>query len=271
MSRIDLGRYGFSVDVREDGSHIRSALTIEGLGFGTLWVNGGQLDTLDGLTDLLAGTNTVKVGSAIIPPDRYNAAEVCALYQRAELRAPGRLVVGLGTPHRPKALTLVGAYLDELACVPDSRMLLAAHGPRALALARDRCGGATSMLFTEQQTTRARRILGTDRALAVGLYVVLDDDPTRARAIARQPLRFLTTMPAYRRSLERQGFSSTDIAGLSDHLVDTLVAWGSPGRVLDCAERLHAAGADHVRFTALGPGGGRTDLDTARLLAAQLG
>ena len=121
MSRISLGRYGFSVEVRDDDSHLAAALTVEGLGFGTLWLNGGQLDRLDRLTDLLAATTTAVVGSAIIPPDRYSAAEVSELFARAEADAPARLMVGLGSSHRPRALTLLGDYLDALDAVASAR------------------------------------------------------------------------------------------------------------------------------------------------------
>ncbi|MGE2837275.1 TIGR03620 family F420-dependent LLM class oxidoreductase [Mycobacterium sp. SMC-4] len=265
MSRTQLGRYGFSLDVDDDGTHLRTAQTLQELGFGTLWINGGQLDRLDRLTDVLKMTTTAHVGSAIIPPDRYPAAEVLDLFRRAEVGAPGRLVIGLGTSHQPKPLTRLGHYLDELCDVPADRMLLAAMGSHALELARDRFAGTLPMLFTEEHTAWARRIIGADRTLAVGLYAVLNEDPTAARAIAREPLTFLTTMPAYRNSLQRQGFSAVEIDSLSDHLVDTLVAWGSPRRILDHAARLHAAGADHVRFTVLGADA----LGAARMLAAE--
>lgn len=271
MPRIDLGRYGFSVAIQADNGHLRTALTLEGLGFETLWINGGDIDRLDRMTDLLAATTTAIVGSAVIPPDRYGPDEVSALFERAESAAPGRLMVGLGSSHRPRAFRLLGQYVDALDAVPKDRRLLAALGPRALTLARDRFAGAMPMLLTEQQTAEARRAIGDDRILSVGLYVVLDADPAPARTAARAPLKFLTTLPAYRKSLERQGFSAADIAELSDHLVDTLTAWGSPRQVLDHADRLLAAGADHIQFTALGTDGQPTGVAAAKALAAELG
>lgn len=269
MPRIPLGDYGFSIDVRADDSHLAAALTIEGLGFGTLWINGGALDRLDRLTDLLHATSTAKVGSSIIPPDRYGPAEVSQLYAAAEEPATGRLVVGLGSPHRPDALTVLQRYLDELGEIPAQRRLLAAFGPRALGVARERFAGAMPMLFTPEYTAVARRSLGHDRTLSVGLYVVLDEDPVRARTTARQPLSFLTTMAGYQRSLARQGFSTSDVTRISDHLVDTLVAWGSPADAVGRAERLRAAGADHVHLTVLGATGQPTGVPAARLLAAE--
>jgi hypothetical protein len=81
----------------------------------------------------------------------------------------------------------------------------------------------------------------------------------------------LTTMAGYRKSLTRQGFSLFDIETLSDHLVDALVAWGDPRRIIDHAERLHAAGADHVHLTVLGSSRQPTGVTAARLLAAEFG
>lgn len=270
MAGIALGRYGFSVDVHADDTHLATALTIEGLGFGTLWINGGALDRLDRLTDLLRATSTAMVGSSIIPPDLYGPADVSWLYEAAEEHSPGRLVVGLGSPHRPDGLTAVRQYLDALA-VPAERRMLAAFGPRALSVARDRCAGAMPMLFTPERVAAARQVVGADRTLSVGLYVVLDDDAMRARSTARRPLRFLTSMSSYQRSLERQGFSSSDIRDISDHLVDTLVARGTPADVVGHAERLRQAGADHVHLTVLGENDQPAGLPAARLLAAEFG
>lgn len=246
-------------------------MTVEGLGFGTLWINGGQLDRLDRLTDLLRATNTVAIGSSIIAPDDYTPADVAQLFTRAEGNAPGRLIVGLGTSHRPKALPHLDGYLDDLDEVPRERRLLAALGPRALSLARDRFAGAMPMLFTAAQTASARNAIGRDRVLSVGLYAVLAGEAARARAIARRPLEFLTTMASYRKSLLRQGFTDRDIESLSDHLVDSLVAWGSAADVVARAERFHDAGADHVHLTVLGGDGQPTGALAARLLAAEFG
>ncbi|ORB27031.1 TIGR03620 family F420-dependent LLM class oxidoreductase [Mycolicibacterium parafortuitum] len=264
MAPNPLGRFGFTIDVTAD--HLADASAIEGLGFGTLWVNGGQLDRLDRLTDLLAATHTVTVGSAIIPPDVYAATDVARLFTAAETLAPGRLMVGLGTSHRPHALTLMGEYLDALDAVPRERRLLAAFGDRALELARARCAGALPMLFTPALITRAREILGEDRVLAVGLFAVLSSDRHQARALAREPLSFLSTMPSYQRSFARQGFSVDDVDTVSDRLVDTLVACGTASEVAAHAERLLSAGADHVNLQVLGSG----DLPTGRTAAALL-
>jgi probable F420-dependent oxidoreductase len=126
-------------------------------------------------------------------------------------------------------------------------------------------------LVTPDYVAVARERLGPDRILSVGLYVVLDRDAGGARATARQPLGFLTDLPAYVKSLRRQGFTDNDITGLSDGLVDALVAWGGPDDVAERARLFHAAGADHVHLTVLNGGNQPAGLNGARLLAPALG
>jgi hypothetical protein len=39
---------------------------------------------------------------------------VTALFNEAEAVAPGRLLIGLGSPHSERPLTALGDYLDQL-------------------------------------------------------------------------------------------------------------------------------------------------------------
>jgi probable F420-dependent oxidoreductase len=265
-----LGPYGFSVDVGDTGAPAE----IERAGYRTLWVNGGQLDRLDRLLAVVESTERAMVAPAIIPPDVYDPAAVTDFFRRAELLAPGRLLVGLGSPQRSRPLAAVRAYVDDLdaatAPVPQRRRLLAAFGPRALDIARERFAGAIGGLFTPAYTAAARQRLGAGRTLVVGLYVVLDDNPAAARAAAREPLSFLATLPPYISSFRRQGFTDRDVAALSDALIDELVAWGEPDRVAAHADRLRAAGADHVQLTVLGGPGRPAGSEAATLLATAL-
>lgn len=123
---------------------------------------------------------------------------------------------------------------------------MAALGPRMLELARDRSAGALPVLVTPQYAKRAKSIVGADTTLAVEQLVVLDDDPARAREIARSALGFLSQMPAYQASFRRMGFDADDIATLSDTLIDAVVAWGGTDAIAARAGDLRQAGADHV-------------------------
>ncbi|MBO0810018.1 MAG: LLM class F420-dependent oxidoreductase, partial [Actinobacteria bacterium] len=164
-------------------------------------------------------------------------------------------------------------YLDQLdqaePPLPAGRRILAALGPRKLELARERAAGAVLLLVTPGYTRTARRLLGSQSALVISQMVVLDTDAARAREAGRGPLRFLSGVRGYRASFARMGFSDTDIAGLSDELLDRLVAWGSAGAIAARINQHLEAGADHVVLTVLG-NGHRSALDPARQLAPDL-
>jgi probable F420-dependent oxidoreductase len=248
MTEHTLGKWGFSIP---RGEH-DTAAAIEDLGCSALWLAGGQLDRLSRLTNLLAATRHAVVASSIIPTGVFSAEEVSQFYTDAEARYPDRLLLGLGAPQQPAAMGALNHYLDQLEAVPQQRRILAAIGPRKLDLARQRFAGAVPILVTPAYTTVAKQRLGADRTLAVGLFVVLDDDAAAARESARQPLRFLLgEVRGYQDSARRQGLTDHDIDTLSDHLVDTLTAWGSPADIAKRALELRAAGADHVALSVL--------------------
>ena len=121
---------------------------------------------------------------------------------------------------------------------------------------------AIGLLVTPEWTAQARGALGGS-TLVVDQFVVVDSDPDRARAAAREPLSFLATVPGYRQNFLRMGFTEADVDELSDRLVDGLEVWGS---IDDIAERVaahHAAGADHVVLAPLGA----SSIDAGRALS----
>lgn len=189
-----LGTIGTDLGIRADGSHLEHAAELEELGFGALWIAGGQIDGLERIADVVRATRRIPVVPSIIPTGVYGADDVAALYRELETEHPGRFVAGLGAPQQPRAMAALGTYLDRLdspaAAVPSARRLLAALGPRKLELARDRFAGAVPLLVTPEYTAWAREVLGPDRLLAVQQLAVLDDDPDRARDAARGVLGF---------------------------------------------------------------------------------
>jgi probable F420-dependent oxidoreductase len=255
-----LGRYGVSLTVTDDlEEHARA---VEGWGYSAIWVAGGQLATLDPLLRILRATTRVAVVPGIIPLDVHGPAAIAALYAEAERIAPGRLVVGLGA--QAGGLAALNSAVDELeAMVPRRRRLLAALGPRKLDLARERFGGAVTLLVNPGYTTWARTQLGSGSTLVVDQLVVLDEDPQAAR----EPLGFLSTVPGYAAAFSRMGFTDTDIRGLSDGLVDAVVAWGGVDPVVARLREHEAAGADHV---VIGPLGGPGELETLERLGPRL-
>jgi probable F420-dependent oxidoreductase len=275
VSTLKLGPIGVALNASPGDAHLKDAAELEALGYATIWLPGGQIDSLDRITKLVAATSTVPVGSGIIPLDVYQPAEVARLYARLEDSAPGRFIAGLGGPQKAqRPLRALNDFLDQLdqasPPVPPQRRILAALGPRKLELARDRFAGAIPLLVTPAYTQNARRILGDQPTLIVSQMTVLATDAARAREAARRPLRFLSGVRGYPANFARMGFSDTDISQLSDHLVDELVTWGDTEAISTRVGEHLAAGADQVALTILdtdAPGG---FIGAARQLAGDL-
>ena len=255
MNRGDLGPLGLLVEPGEP------APELEELGYSTLWVRGGLLSSLDPLTDVLAATRTARVGSAVATLDANPAAAVAAVHRAA----PDRFVPGVGGQG---GLARIGGYLDELDAlgVPADARLLAALGPRKLALARDRAAGALTLLLTPAYAARARTALGPDAVLVVQHFVAIDPDRAAARAALREPLRRLSTLPGYAANLARMGFTGGEVADLADPLVDGVAAGGTVEAVAARLREYLDAGADHIAVAPLPTPAGPPDL--ARLATA---
>ncbi|MEU0060646.1 LLM class F420-dependent oxidoreductase, partial [Streptomyces sp. NPDC006334] len=254
-----IGRYGiWSVGLRSEdparrGELAEAAAELEELGFGALWL-GGNSSAANALP-LVEATSKIVVGTSIQSIWQHDAADSAARLAELEAAHPGRFVLGLGVSHGPRVegyrrpyAAMVG-YLDELdeAGVPAGSRMLAALGPRMLELSRDRAAGAIPYLVTPEHTAQARETLGEGPVLAPEFKVVLETDPTRARALARTALAPYLALPNYTNSFLRLGFSEDDLTGDgSDRLIDALFAWGDETRVRERIDAFHQAGADHV-------------------------
>ena len=271
MTRIEgLGPIGISLNISPDETYLDEAARLESLGYSAIWLRGGQIDSLDRISAVVRATDSIPVATGIIPVGVYDSGAVAQLHADLQTTAPDRFVVGLGGPQVPRPFRALNDYLDRLdrfdPPVPAERRILAALGPRKLELARDRAAGAVLLLVTPDYTAEARRILGPDATLVVSLMTVLGTDAAQARDTARVPLRFLSGVGGYATNFARMGFGADDIAGLSDRLVDDLVAWGDADEI---DARVHinlAAGADHVVFNELGERPDEAARQLARLL-----
>jgi len=254
-----VGRYGiWSVGLRSEdpakrGELAETAAELEELGYGALWLGGSS--AVRNAVPLVEATSRITVGTSIQSIWQHEADDTAA--ERAELEAahPGRFVLGLGVAHAKnteqyrRPYSALVTYLDALdkAGVPADRRLLAALGPKNLELARDRSAGSIPYLVTPEHTAKSREILGESPLLAPELMVVLETDPTRARALAREALAVYLGLPNYTDNFLRGGFTEDDLAdGGSDRLIDALFAWGDDTAVRAAVDAFHEAGADHV-------------------------
>lgn len=262
-----------------------AARTIEELGYGSLWEGEGvgANDVFVDQATWLAVTKRIVTGAGIanIWGRHPGATQVAA----ATLQAgwPGRAILGLGVSHAPsiaatgqvyeRPLQRMREYLDGMDAAAaaatnrgDVVRVLAALRGQMLNLARDRADGAHPYFVTPEHTARARAVLGPDKLLIPEQAVVVETDPAKARAIAREHTSFYLKLPNYVNNLKELGFTDEDLSGSgSDRLVDSVVAWGDVDAV---TARVHAhldAGADHVLLQPLGP-----DVDTALGQLAEL-
>jgi probable F420-dependent oxidoreductase len=269
VSKLNLGQVGVALNVSQ--TYLDEAAELERLGYSAIWLPGGQIDDLGRFAEIARATTTVPIASTVVSLDVYPPDVVVDFYTRLEASAPGRFVLGLGGPQKPRPLQALNDYLDHLdgaePPVPAERRIIAALGPRKLELARDRSAGATMLLVTGAYITAARRILGDRRTLIVDQMLVLDTDATRARQTARRPLRFLSGLRGYRASFARMGFTDTEIDALSDTLVDQLVLWGDVDTITARVGEHLRAGADHVVFHVLNEGNQPGPIEVARRLA----
>jgi probable F420-dependent oxidoreductase len=131
--------------------------------------------------------------------------------------------------------------------------IIAANGPKMLALAAEIFDGALPAGLPPDFTANARQVLGPDKLLIVGLSAVIDTDPDRARSTARETVSTSLGQPSYAAAIGRLGYSTAEIDEVGDRLVDATVGHGDPAAVSVTVQRHLAAGADHVMVML--PGG----------------
>jgi probable F420-dependent oxidoreductase len=267
--RARLGRVGawtFASDSRPAAQVAIDARGVETLGYRALWVpeGGGSRDVIGNLSWLLASTETLTVASGIA---NMTARQPEVLQAGATLLADAygdRVVLGVGVGHEytterrgfawDRPLARMRGYLDAMDAAAGSwpaptvapPRLLAALADGMLRLSAERALGAHTYFVPPEHTAHARAVLGPEPVLAVEQTVVLETDPTRARAIARGWTVHYLELPNYARNWARLGFGEDLDDGGSDRLVDAAVAWGDVEAVAARVREHLDAGADHV-------------------------
>ena len=291
---MDLGRVGiwtFALDLQPVMRAREVAAELEELGYGAVWVpDAVGRDPLVHAALLLGGTNRIAIGTGIAQIYGRDPMTMTGGWKTISEAFPGRFVLGLGVSHQPMVeglrgqtygppLTAMREYLERMdtamyvAAEPTEppRRVLAALGPKMLALAAERADGAHPYNVPPEHTARARDVLGPAKLLAPEQAVLLETDPVEARRIARGHMAIYLDLPNYMNNLRRFGITDDDIAdGGSDRLVDMLVAWGDVDAVRARVQAHLDAGADHVAVQVLTPERGTLPLDDWRKLAPAL-
>ena len=291
---MDLGRVGiwtFALDLQPMARARELAAELQDLGYGAIWVpDAVGRDPLVHAALLLDATTRITVGTGIAQIYGRDAMTMNAGWKTVSEAFPGRFVLGLGVSHQPiveglrgqiylPPLTAMREYLDRMdaalyvAAEPTEppRRVLAALGPKMLALAAERTDGAHPYNVPPEHTARAREILGPGKLLAPEQAVVLETDPVAARRIGRQHVSIYRDLPNYMNNLRRFGITDDDLAdGGSDRLVDMIVAWGDVDAIRTRVQAHFDAGADHVAVQVVTQERGEVPLDEWRELAPAL-
>ena len=262
---MQLGRLGvwYSTDKLNGAQLADLARVVEKNGYGTLWYpesRGYESMSLAGY--LLSKSSRLTVGSSIA--NIYARDPFTARRAMVSLNGlyGGRFVLGLGVSHIPmveglrghrydKPLGAMSAYLDGVhKDLPEGReapVLVAALGPKMLALSAEKAQGAVPYNVTPQHTAEAAKILGPKRVLAVEQKVTIETDPAKARALGRKELARYMVLPNYRNNWLRLGFTEAELAdGGSDRFIDAMVLWGDAATVRKGLRAHFDAGATHV-------------------------
>ncbi|TML11897.1 MAG: LLM class F420-dependent oxidoreductase [Actinobacteria bacterium] len=285
------GLWTFSLDRQPWSRSKELAAEIEEMGWSAIWIpEATNRNVFVNATLLLTATQRLAVVTGIAPIHNRDAMATVNGQRTLDEAFPDRFVLGLGVSHAwlvedlrggtySKPLPTMSAYLDRMDAAPFSahpptardRRLLAALGPKMLALAADKADGAHPYLVTPDHTALARPILGPGKILAPDQKVLIETDPSEARRISRVHLSGYLGQPNYRNSFIRQGFEVDDLdGGGSDRLVDAIVAWGSIETVVARVRAHRDAGADHVAVQVLPRDMGDLPLEQWRAVASAL-
>jgi probable F420-dependent oxidoreductase len=292
LASVDPGPIGILIGQRLTSLQLRRyARHIEDLGFGACWFGEGLgREAFTQASILLGATRRIVVGTSIANIYARDAVAMLNASRTLSEAWPDRFVLGMGVSHAPYVtargheylggVSLMRHYLSAMdaappytAALPPSPppTLLAALGPRMLALARRRAAGAISFLVDPHGAHEARSILGPERFHSVITPVAVAGDLAEARLIGGPILRQHLAMPNYHANLHRLGWTDMDLSGDgADLLFNAVIQWGEPPAIADRIRSFHRVGVDHVAMNICTISASEPPLVELELLAQQL-
>src|SRR5438477_9154549 len=221
---MKLGRLGvwYGTD-KLDGSQLRDFVrTVENNGYSNLWYPESRgYESMSLAAWLLSSSEKLVSGSPIA--NSYARDSFTAQRAVISLNAlyGDRFILGLGVSHIPmveglrghrydKPLAAMGAYLDGInkgSTAGELPVMVAALGPKMLALSGAKSRGAVPYNVTPHHTAQACSILGPSKWLAVEQKVTLETDPANARELGRKELSRDVALTNSRNSWPRLGFT----------------------------------------------------------------
>src|SRR5215470_11130886 len=207
---MKLGKLGVwaSLDGMTAAAALAFAQRVEKRGYAALWTPESRgRNVLVNAAWLLAGTSRLIIATGIANIYARDAVATANAQRGLNEQSGNRFLLGLGVSHRPLVSDMRGhvyarpvptmrSYLTAMRAAPYQApppsqppvTVLAALGPKMLALAAAMADGAHPYCVTPEHTAEARQILGANKLLCPELMVLLETDPSAARAAARTAL-----------------------------------------------------------------------------------
>jgi len=238
---------------------------MEQLGYGTLWYGEAAVrEAFAQASIFLSATSSLVIASGIANVYARDPMAMAAGGRALAEAWPDRFILGLGVSHAPsvaarghdyaRPVATMRDYLDRMDQAvwrgpeaPMPSIVLAALGPRMVALAAERTAGAYPYFTTVEHIRQVREQLGPEPFLAADLPVVLAGDRAEARAIGDRHTTLYLRTDNYRNNLLRMGWKPDELEGPgSDALFDAVMACGDIGAIQRRIDVLFSAGADQV-------------------------
>ena len=277
---MELGRLGVwvSMDWMSAAAGVAFAKKVEAWGYSALWLPESRgRNALVHSSWLLANTQKLIVATGIANIYARDPMAMANGQRALAEQSDGRFLLGVGVSHRPMVEGLRGhnygrpvatmrAYLKAMREAPYQATspreppltVVAALGPRMMALSGELADGAHPYNTIPPHTAKAREILGRGKILAPEVWVLLETDPSTARRAAREALSHYLQLENYVNAWRGQGFSDADMAGGgNDRFIDAIVGWGDEAKIHRRIQEHWDAGADHVCIQPISVSGGR--------------
>lgn len=262
---MKLGRLGvwYSTDKLNGAQLADLVKTVETCGYSALWYPEARgYESMSLASYLLSKSERLMIGSSIANIYARDAFTAQRAMVSMNSFYDDRFILGLGVSHIPmvegvrghrydKPVATMRAYLEGihkgLPAGAEAPVVVAALGPKMLALSAEKSMGAVPYNVTPKHTAEAAKILGPNKVLAVEQKVTVETDPVRARELGRKELSRYLVLPNYRNNWLRLGFTEQDLAdGGSDRFIDAMVLWGDVDTVRKGLRAHFDAGATHV-------------------------
>jgi probable F420-dependent oxidoreductase len=267
---MDIGKVGvwFFLDAMPAADTRDFAKKVERLGYRALWIpEAVGREPFAHAAYLLSHTERLILATGIANIWARDPVTMAAASKTVAELSGGRFVLGIGVSHKPLVTNLRGhnydkpySYMKEylpkmkgaLYRAPEPKepvpILLAALHPKMLALAAAETNGTHTYFVPPDHTRKARAAIGPKPWICAAQAVILETDPAKARAAAREYMRtYVPRLPNYTNNLKALGWQDADFEnGCSDRLVDAIVAWGTEDKIRARIQAHLDAGATHV-------------------------